>query len=138
MRSGEVDEARREKPRGPLAGRHADDARRLVAKGHAPAVDGRGRFGHALRHREQILTAARQPMPVGRALEEAGAERLLELAQAADDGGLAKAQRPGSSPQTSGLGDSQKHLQIIPLHGATVSAAAGKRVLRIRSRVIHE
>jgi hypothetical protein len=37
-------------------------------------------------------------MPVGSALEETRAERLFELAQAADDGGLPEAQRSTRPP----------------------------------------
>jgi hypothetical protein len=98
VRSGEVGESRREKPRRPLPGRDADDTGGLVAEGHAPAVDGGGGFRHALGHREQVLTPAGQPMPVRSALEETRAECLFELAQAADDGGLPEAQRSARPP----------------------------------------
>ena len=66
-------------------------------------------------------------MPVGRALEEACAQRLFELAQSADDGGLAEAQRPARPPQASRLGDSQEHAQVVPLHGAPYQQPRGNR-----------
>ena len=133
MRPGELGEVRREEPRGPFPGRDAHDAGGLVTKRRAAAVDGGDRLRHALGHREQIMAPASQPVPVGRALEEARAERLLELTQAADDGGLAQTQDPGGPPQTARLGHGQEHPHVIPLHRRTLAALRLGEALRIRS-----
>jgi hypothetical protein len=137
LRSGQAGQSGGEKPRGPLAGRHAHDPIALIAEGRAPAVDGGGGLGHALGHRQQILSPPSQPMASGSALEEAHAERLFELAQAPDDRGLAEVQRAGGAPQAAGLGHGEKDAQIVPLHADRLATPRVRPVLRIRSGVIH-
>jgi len=57
-------------------------------------------------------------MTIRCALEQSRSQALLELAQVADDRGLAEAEHTGSSPQAAGLGDGEKDPEIVPLHRA--------------------
>jgi len=65
-----------------------------------------------------VLTALGQPMPVRRALEQADAETLLELAQVTDHGRLTVAEHPRGPAKAAGLCDREKDAKIVPLHGA--------------------
>src|SRR6185369_8821000 len=118
-------QTRREKARRPFPGGDAHDAGSVVTEGHPPPIDGRRRLGHALRHRHEVLAALRQPMTVRRALEQARAETLLELAQVTDDRRLAVAEHARGPPQAAGLRDREKDAEIVPLHGARLATSPG-------------
>src|SRR5918993_473257 len=60
---------------------------------------------------------------VGRALEQAGADAALELAQVASDRGLPEAQRAGRAAQAARLRDREKHPQVVPLHAASLASS---------------
>ena len=75
-------------------------------------------------------------MTVGRALEQASLEGLLELAEMADDGGLAEMQRTRGAPQATGLGHGEEDAQIVPLHAGSVTTSLATDLLPIRSGVI--
>ena len=67
---------------------------------------------------------------------EGGAGTQLELAQVADDGGLAQVERAGGTPQATGLSHGEEHAQIVPLHAGSVTTSRAADPLPIRSGVI--
>ena len=119
-------QARGEEARRPFARGDPHDATAVVAEGHPPAIDGRGRFGHALRHRHEVLAPLRQPMTIRGALEQPCAQALLELTEMADHRGLAEAEHASGPSQAPGLGDGEKHPEIVPLHGARLATSKGR------------
>ena len=66
----------------------------------------------------------------------AGAGTRLELAQVADDGGLAQVERAGGASQAAGLSHGEEHAQIVPLHAGSVTTSRAADPLPIRSGVI--
>jgi len=117
---------RREEARRPFSRGHPYDAAPVVAEGHPPAVDRGRRVGHALSHRHEVLATLREPMTIRGALEQSGAQALLELAQVADHRGLAEAEHTSGAPQAAGLGDGEKDSEIVPLHRARLATSKGR------------
>jgi hypothetical protein len=65
-------------------------------------------------------------MTIRCALEQSSSQALLELAQVADDRGLAEAEHTGGPPQAAGLGDGEKDPEIVPLHRARLATSKGR------------
>src|SRR5439155_20486592 len=82
------------------------------------------------------LALARQPMAVGRALEESRADGALELANVAPDRRLPQPERARRLAQAPGLSDREEHPQIVPVHAASLASPRVAEVRRIRSTVL--
>ena len=66
-------------------------------------------------------------MPIRRALEQPGAETLLELPHVPRDGRLADAQRARRAAQAARLCHGQKDAEIVPLHAPSLATPARPR-----------
>ena len=105
----------RDQRRGRLLRRQAHRAAHRVAEARAATVDGLRRLLHRLGVGQQFLARAGRHEAVGQAIEQAGADLLLERADAPRHGRMADAQRLGRRRQRAFAGEGEKDAEVVPV-----------------------